>query len=51
MKGEDAISLPPFRLASGPMTLGAVLLRIEDRKTVRIERLQPTFNSTAAEFI
>lgn len=39
MKGEDAISLPPFRLASGPMTLGAVLLRIEHRKTVRIERV------------
>jgi 2',3'-cyclic-nucleotide 2'-phosphodiesterase len=39
MRGEDTSTLPPFRLAEGSMTLGAVLLRIEDRKTVLIERV------------
>ncbi len=31
-KGEDYESLPSFRLAAGPMTLGAVWLRIEGGK-------------------
>jgi hypothetical protein len=31
MKREDPGALPPFELAKGPMTLGAVLLRIEGR--------------------
>jgi len=39
MKGEAAASLPPFELATGPITLGAVLLRIEGRKTLHIERI------------
>jgi calcineurin-like phosphoesterase len=39
MKGEDSASLPPFELAAGPMTLGAVLLRIEEGKTLHIERV------------
>ena len=39
MRGEDPASLPPFELAKGRMTLGAVLLRIEGGKTVHIERI------------
>jgi hypothetical protein len=39
MKGEDPASLPPFELAAGPMTLGAVLLQIEEGKTLHIERV------------
>ncbi len=40
MKGEDSSgSLEPFGLATGPMTLGAVRLRIESGKTVEIERI------------
>lgn len=39
MKGEDPSVLPPFELATGPTTLGAVLLRIEEGKTVHIERV------------
>jgi 2',3'-cyclic-nucleotide 2'-phosphodiesterase len=39
MKGEDSASLPPFELAAGPMTLGAVLLQIEEGKTLHIERV------------
>jgi hypothetical protein len=39
MKGEDPSALPPFELAAGPTTLGAVLLRIEGGKTLHIERL------------
>src|ERR671917_1524831 len=38
MKGEDPGGLPPFELATGPTALGAVLLRIEDGKTLHIER-------------
>ena len=39
MKGEDPGGLPPFELATGPTALGAVLLRIEDGKTLHIERM------------
>jgi metallophosphoesterase (TIGR00282 family) len=39
MKGEDPGLLPPFELATGPITLGAVLLRIEDGETLHIERV------------
>jgi 2',3'-cyclic-nucleotide 2'-phosphodiesterase len=39
LKGEDPSSLPPFELATGPMTLGAVWLQIEAGKTRKIERL------------
>jgi hypothetical protein len=39
MRGEDTDDLPPFRMAEGPTTLGAVLLRVESGKTVEIERL------------
>ncbi len=39
MKGEDTGSLPPFGLATGPMTLGAIWLRIERGKTVEIKRI------------
>lgn len=39
LKGGDAASLPPFELADGPVTLGAVLLRIREGKTERLERV------------
>jgi hypothetical protein len=39
MKGEDTSTLPPFRLAAGPVALAAVLLRVEAGKTVEIERV------------
>jgi metallophosphoesterase (TIGR00282 family) len=39
MRGEDFGSLPPFELATGPMTLGAVWLRIERGRTLEIERI------------
>jgi calcineurin-like phosphoesterase len=39
MRGEDPGSLPPFELATGPVTLGAVWLRIERGKTLEIERI------------
>jgi len=39
MKGEDPDALPPFELATGPTTLGAVLLRIEDGETLHLERI------------
>jgi calcineurin-like phosphoesterase len=39
MRGEDSGSLPPFELATGPMVLGAVWLRIEDGNTVEIKRI------------
>jgi calcineurin-like phosphoesterase len=39
MRGEDPASLPPFELAQGPTTLGAVLLRIEGGKTLEVERI------------
>lgn len=38
-KGEDFTALPDFELANGPMTLGAVLLRIEGGLTRTLERL------------
>lgn len=39
-RGEDNVEDIPLGLATGPMVLGAVLLRIEDGKTVDISRLQ-----------
>lgn len=36
---EDARSLPPFKLAPGPITLGAVSLRVEAGMTQEIKRL------------
>lgn len=39
MRGEDPVALPPFELSTGPTTLGAVLLRVEDGKTLHIERV------------
>jgi 2',3'-cyclic-nucleotide 2'-phosphodiesterase len=39
MKGEDPVDLPPFRLATGPDVLGAVVLRIEDGKTSHVGRV------------
>ncbi len=39
MRGEAFGSLPPFELATGPMTLGAVWLRIERGRTLEIERI------------
>jgi calcineurin-like phosphoesterase len=39
MKGKDPGALPPFELATGPTTFGAVLLRIEGGKTLHIERV------------
>ncbi len=39
MRGEGSGSLPPFELATGPMTLGAVWFRIERGKTVEVRRI------------
>ena len=39
MKGEDPAPLPPFELAKGYTTLGAVWLRIEGGKTLEVERV------------
>jgi hypothetical protein len=39
-RGDDWRSLPPFTLATGPMSLGAVLLQIEDGKTRAITRIR-----------
>jgi calcineurin-like phosphoesterase len=39
MRSEDTAFLPPFELADGPITLGAVLLRIVGGKTSHIERI------------
>ena len=39
-RGEDPSALPPFSLASGPLSLGAVWLRIEAGKTVAITRIE-----------
>ncbi len=39
LKGEDYDSLPPFGLAAGSMTLGAVWLRIEGGKTGHVQRV------------
>ena len=38
-RGEDPSALPPFALATGPLTLGAVWLHIEAGKTVAIKRI------------
>jgi calcineurin-like phosphoesterase len=37
-RGESPLSVP-FGFADGPLVLGAVVLRIEDGKTVEIERI------------
>jgi calcineurin-like phosphoesterase len=39
-RGNDTRTLPPFTLATGPLTLGAVLLRIEDSTTRSITRIR-----------
>lgn len=39
VKGNGTDHLPPFRLADGPMTLGAILLHIEGGKTRQLERI------------
>ncbi len=39
-RGEDPRALPPFVRAAGPMTLGAVLLSIEDGVTRSIARIR-----------
>ncbi len=39
-KGEDWSTLPPYELATGPMMLGAVLLRVEGGRTQALERVQ-----------
>jgi calcineurin-like phosphoesterase len=39
-RGDDWRALPPFTLAAGPMILGAVLLCIEDGKTLSITRIR-----------
>jgi metallophosphoesterase (TIGR00282 family) len=39
-RGDDWRALPPFTLATGPITLGAVLLRTEDGKTQSITRIR-----------
>lgn len=38
--GEDNGSLPAFGLPDGPMTLGAVLIRVENGRTRSLERLR-----------
>ncbi len=38
--GADPAGLPPYMLATGPLTLGAVLLRITEGKTREIHRLE-----------
>lgn len=40
LRGEDVAAMPPYELATGPMTLGAVLLTIEDGRATSIERIQ-----------
>jgi calcineurin-like phosphoesterase len=39
LKGEDLGSLPPYELSTGPMALGAVLVRIEGGGAVAAERI------------
>lgn len=39
LKGEDVASLPPFRLADGPVMLGAVLLHVRAGRTERLEHV------------
>lgn len=40
LRGDDLSALPPFTLATGPMTLGAVFVRTEGGRTVHIERVE-----------
>lgn len=37
---EDWSHLPPYELATGPVALGAVWLRVEDRKTRELRRIE-----------
>jgi metallophosphoesterase (TIGR00282 family) len=39
LRGGDPAGLPPYELAAGPMSLGAVLLRIQGGRTRSIERI------------
>ncbi|WP_165839732.1 YmdB family metallophosphoesterase [Mycobacterium montefiorense] len=39
MRGEDHVTLAPYRLASGPMTMGAVLLTIDGTRCTAMERV------------
>lgn len=40
LRGEDTTKLPPYTLATGPMTLGAVLVTISDGHTKAIRRIE-----------
>jgi metallophosphoesterase (TIGR00282 family) len=39
LRGEDAADLPPYELADGPMTLGAVVVTIDGTRSTAIERV------------
>lgn len=39
IRGEDYGTLPPYRLACGPMTMGAVLLTIDGTRCTALERV------------
>jgi 2',3'-cyclic-nucleotide 2'-phosphodiesterase len=39
LKGGDPATLPRYELATGPMTLGAVILTIEDGRTTQLKRV------------
>ncbi|MCQ8192637.1 YmdB family metallophosphoesterase [Streptomyces rugosispiralis] len=39
LQGDDPAKLPPYELATGPMTLGAVVLTIEGGRTTELERV------------
>lgn len=43
MKGEELQSLPPFKLATGPLTAGAMLIELnDDQRVITMKRLNPT---------
>ena len=39
LRGEDVTDLPPYELADGPMTLGAVVVTIDGNRSTAIERV------------
>jgi 2',3'-cyclic-nucleotide 2'-phosphodiesterase len=39
LRGEDVADLPPYELADGPMTLGAVVVTIDGNRSTAIERV------------
>jgi 2',3'-cyclic-nucleotide 2'-phosphodiesterase len=39
IRGEDSGALPPYRIASGPVAMGAVLLTVEGARCTGIERV------------